>query len=259
MKKYYLYRHIRLDKNEPFYIGIGTKPKTYIYPSVEFSRAFNKSSRNNIWNKITSKTEYKIEIIFECSDYDLIKQKEIEFILLYGRIQNNTGVLANLTDGGEGTKGCPSSPETRAKIGLNNFYKGKFGKNNPKSKKIYQYDLNGNFIREWESLADIGRYFNLPNKRIPTFNSKTFKGYRWFYDFLGDKIEKIDYNAGISNRLNKICIPIYQYDLDNNLICTYTSYTEAAMKIGVSTSSIYSVVNRKNNIYKNYIWTKNII
>ena len=23
--KYYLYRHIRLDKNEPFYIGIGTK------------------------------------------------------------------------------------------------------------------------------------------------------------------------------------------------------------------------------------------
>jgi hypothetical protein len=23
MKKYYLYRHIRLDKNEPFYIGIG--------------------------------------------------------------------------------------------------------------------------------------------------------------------------------------------------------------------------------------------
>lgn len=24
--KYYLYRHIRLDKNQPFYIGIGTKP-----------------------------------------------------------------------------------------------------------------------------------------------------------------------------------------------------------------------------------------
>lgn len=23
--KYYLYRHIRLDKNEPFYIGIGSR------------------------------------------------------------------------------------------------------------------------------------------------------------------------------------------------------------------------------------------
>lgn len=25
--KYYLYRHIRNDKNEPFYIGVGTKSK----------------------------------------------------------------------------------------------------------------------------------------------------------------------------------------------------------------------------------------
>lgn len=28
MGKHYLYRHIRLDKNEPFYIGIGTKYKS---------------------------------------------------------------------------------------------------------------------------------------------------------------------------------------------------------------------------------------
>lgn len=27
MEKHYLYRHIRLDKNEPFYIGIGTVTK----------------------------------------------------------------------------------------------------------------------------------------------------------------------------------------------------------------------------------------
>ena len=34
-----LYRHIRLDKNEPFYIGIGN-----------IKRAYNKSERNDIWN-----------------------------------------------------------------------------------------------------------------------------------------------------------------------------------------------------------------
>ena len=31
--------------------------------------------------------------------------KEIEFIKLYGRKDNNTGILVNLTDGGEGTLG----------------------------------------------------------------------------------------------------------------------------------------------------------
>lgn len=46
--KYYIYRHVRIDKNEPFYIGIGSKPKKFINNSVEFSRAYNKSRRNNI-------------------------------------------------------------------------------------------------------------------------------------------------------------------------------------------------------------------
>lgn len=40
--KYYLYRHIRLDKNEPFYIGIGTKNK-HKYP---YFRAKSKAERN---------------------------------------------------------------------------------------------------------------------------------------------------------------------------------------------------------------------
>lgn len=105
--KYYLYRHIRLDKDEPFYVGIGTKKKNTTY-----GRAKNKYKRNNLWNKIINKTKYTIEILLESDDYGFIKQKEIEFIALYGRINNNTGTLANLTDGGEGTQGYIPSKET---------------------------------------------------------------------------------------------------------------------------------------------------
>ena len=38
---HYLYRHIRLDKNEPFYIGIGTKKENTKFNSIksEYSRA----------------------------------------------------------------------------------------------------------------------------------------------------------------------------------------------------------------------------
>jgi hypothetical protein len=85
-----LYRHIRLDKNEPFYIGIG-KHKT---------RPYSKK-RNTIWNSIVSKTEYEIEVLFDDLTWEQACEKEIEFIKLYGRIDLGTGCLANLTDGGD--------------------------------------------------------------------------------------------------------------------------------------------------------------
>jgi len=253
---YYLYRHIRLDKEEPFYIGIGTKSKKFISFAVEFSRAFNKSRRNLIWKKIINKTDYNIEILLESNNLEFIKQKEKEFIKLYGRIDLKTGTLANMTDGGDGAIGHILSKETRKKISLNNGSKGKFGKNNSNSKKIYQYDIQGNFIKEWDSLADVGRYFNLSNKRIPTFKGKTFKGFVWKYNFLGNKIEPVDYSKGLKNRLNKIQVSVYQYDLHNNFICKYPSYTKASVATGVSINGIQIATNRKNKVCKGYIWSK---
>lgn len=104
--KYYLYRHIRLDKNEPFYIGIGTKRKrTANIHTTEYERAFAKSRRSKLWTNIYNKTDYEVEILLESDDYEFIKQKEIEFIALYQRKDCCNGTLVNLTDGGEGTKG----------------------------------------------------------------------------------------------------------------------------------------------------------
>jgi hypothetical protein len=254
--KYYLYRHIRLDKNEPFYIGIGTKPKKFISFAVEFSRACNKSRRNLIWKKIANKTEHIVEIMLESDDLEFIKKKEQEFIKFYGRIDLKTGTLANMTDGGDGAVNHSLSKETKRKIGINNHFKEKFGKNNPKSKKVYQYDIKGNFIKKWDSLADVGRHFNLPNKRIPTFKGKTFKGFIWKYDFLGDKIEEVDYNKGLKNRIDKVKVSVYQYDLNKNFICKYSSYTEANKITGISINGIQIATNRKNNICRGYIWSK---
>jgi hypothetical protein len=256
---HYLYRHIRLDINKPFYIGIGTKPRSFIYHSTEYYRAYNKSSRGNIWKNITNKTNYEVEILLESDDYEFIKQKEIEFVKLYGRINTNTGTLSNLTDGGEGNTGYILSEETKKKIGEKNFFRGKFGKNNPKSKKIYQYDLDGNFIKKWNSLADVGRFFKLPNKRIPSFTGKTFKGYVWKYKFLGLKISPVDYSVGINNRLKSVKKCIYQYDLNMTFIKKFASITEASLNTNIPITTIYGAVSRKNNVAKNYIWSKTIL
>lgn len=112
--KFYVYRHIRLDKNVPFYIGIGSKPKKYDTYQQEYKRAFRKDGRSKHWYRIVEKHGYKVEILFEDSSYELIKQKEVEFIKLYGRQDLGTGILVNHTDGGDGIFNM--SNETRAKI-----------------------------------------------------------------------------------------------------------------------------------------------
>lgn len=116
MGKHYLYRHIRLDRYEPFYIGIGTKPDSYNGFKWEYSRAHVQCKRNKFWKNVVNKTTYRIEIILESDDIDLIKKKEIEFIALYGRRDLGKGTLVNLTDGGDGISNAKLSEETKERM-----------------------------------------------------------------------------------------------------------------------------------------------
>lgn len=108
----YVYRHIRLDKNEPFYIGIGS--------SKFYNRAKRVKNRNSIWQRIYDKTEIRIEIILDDLSVEEARTKEKEFIALYGRINTNTGILSNLTDGGEGAFGYVLTEEHRKKVSESN-------------------------------------------------------------------------------------------------------------------------------------------
>ena len=107
MENYCLYRHIRLDKNEVFYIGIGSERRSRV-----------KSGRNKIWKNIVNKSDWKSEIMLDNLTLEEAKEKEIFFIRLYGRINTKTGTLANMTDGGDGTCGMILSDEAKRKIGL---------------------------------------------------------------------------------------------------------------------------------------------
>lgn len=100
-RTYYIYRHIRLDKNEPFYIGRGVVYRD-CGPGTRQERAYSKYGRNKIWGRIVAKTPYSVDILYETTDPDEILKKEVEFIKLYGRKDLKTGTLCNLTDGGDG-------------------------------------------------------------------------------------------------------------------------------------------------------------
>lgn len=227
----YLYRHIRVDKNEVFYIGIGVG-----------YRAWQKFHRNRHWKGIVNKTNYIVEIMMDGISWETAILKEIEFIKLYGRRDLGTGTLVNLTDGGEGMLGYIPSKETRDKIsskkkGINprpigwkmtdegkrkmrvankgkqkslgrilsaetknkisNSLKGNPPTNN---KPIIMYTLKGAFVAEYESANEASKcnMYNVPSNITAVCRGRlaSFMSFLWKYksdcvDDEGNIIKKI--------------------------------------------------------------------
>ena len=105
----YIYKHIRLDTNDVFYIGIGFDN------TGKYRRAY-RNGRNDIWEKIVKKTNYVVEIVEDGLTDEEVIEREKYWIKYYGRINLNEGTLSNLTNGGEGAIGLIHSDETKRKI-----------------------------------------------------------------------------------------------------------------------------------------------
>ena len=129
--KYYLYRYIRKDTNEVFYVGIGSKDSSnFKTPQQEFKRAYNTKARSKRFKNVISKSGFLLEILLESNNYDFIKSKEIEFIKLYKRREDG-GTLVNFSEGGESCKGIKRTKENKRNISLS-----KKGSKNPQARKV---------------------------------------------------------------------------------------------------------------------------
>lgn len=86
---YVVYRHLK-PNGEVFYVGMG---KPY--------RPFYKHNRSIFWNNIVEKYGYKVEVLQQNLDLESAIELEMFLIQLYGRKDLGTGILVNLTDGGD--------------------------------------------------------------------------------------------------------------------------------------------------------------
>lgn len=181
----YVYKHIRKDNNEVFYVGIGTLKN--------YKRVNSLLNRNTHWLNIVNKVGYYSEIIEDDINWEKACELEKYWISYYGRVDLKTGTLVNLTNGGEGTFGMKHSINTRkkqslAKIGNKNHFFSKKREehriwmimNHPNKKPIIQYDTNNTFIKEWESAKDAENLTKIKNISACCKNKrKTAGGYIW--------------------------------------------------------------------------------
>jgi len=264
--KYYLYRHIRLDKNEPFYIGVGTKKNNKKWEDNKIYLRSNVSiGRNITWNRIVAKTEYAVDILLESDDRHFVLKKEIEFIKLYGRIDLCTGTLCNFTDGGEGALNISKDSiikriETKKKTG--SFYRNKEhlkkyrlpkgAKSDWTAKKCYLYSsINGNFISDYRSATDCSIYVNMSDATVNKMcrNNNRYKQFIFSYNDLGEKINPNDFKERkhLSNK-------VIQYNKDTgDIIKIWETGADAARHFGLHIGAVTHAI-RSGNLSSGYKW-----
>jgi len=248
---YYLYRHIRLDTNVPFYIGIGRYiNKQYRTCNSQYRRAFSKRNRNQYWQNIINVTDFRTEIILESNNLEYIKSKEIEFIDLYGRSNLNKGTLCNLTNGGDGGAGYICSFATKQKMKVNSAFKNKTGHQHHLSQAVFCYRITGEFVGEYGSHRELERCLNIDRGNINQCLNRHVQqcyGYVFFKEYQGTCIDEISIK---NKKIRKIKC------LNDNLeiIQVYNSVTLAAKTVGTQTTNISKACKNEKSKIKGFYW-----
>lgn len=244
--------------------------------TFRYRRAFSSKNRNIIWRGITSKTTFDVEILWETQHKDEVFSKEKEFVSLYGRVDKKTGTLANLTDGGDGSTMLSESVinETVRKNRANGCFEkcGKFlsernrtlgsswkGKKRPldyfRNTKTYVYsNVGGYFIGVFQTRSEAAKHCkisNLSGISQSIAKSKSFNGFIFFNEYMGDFVETIQHSR------NK---PVYVFSVSGELLEEFHSSKECCSMLGMRTGAFSTIVNEKRIINnKIYSFSKSVV
>lgn len=132
---YYVYSYLREDLS-PYYIGKGTRGRAYASANHRIKAPKEKERIHILKDNLTEDEAYDLEKLY---------------IKMFGRVDLGTGILRNLSDGGEGPTGYKTTPEQRRKIALS-----RMGEKHPlygvspseETKEKQRQALQGRFVGE---------------------------------------------------------------------------------------------------------------
>lgn len=116
-----------------------------------------------------------------------------------------------------------------------------------KKRTVYQFDLNGNFVGEWDTETSIREHFNSHVSIIDIINKKrNFAGYYWSFE---KEINVLVYNPSVKGGF------INQYDKDGMFVAQYRSMFDAANILKINPDLLRQIVFRKR-LYQGYYYLK---
>ena len=188
---YYVYEWIRLDTNEPFYVGKGKN-----------DRWCKTTGRSKYFTSILNKVDTSVNILQdhlsekEAFEYECWYINEYRFEYGYN--------LCNLTDGGEGVSGYKQSEEElkRNRMQTHGF-----------DIEDYQNEIINMYLNKLMSTYEIAKYYNVSDVIIGRVLKKSKTKLR-----KGGSVK--DKNRGL-NRYNSKCILVK--DANNNIVNCFQS------------------------------------
>ena len=125
------------------------------------------------------------------------------------------------------------------------------GANNPFSRKVRMYSLDGKYIRTFDCLSDAAKFVGVSDGCIgKVCRGERFSsgGYVWAFD--GQPKMKIA--RQIKTPTNKR--PIQQFTIGGELVAEYSSVSEAASNTGFQAPNIIHAAKGEAKTYKGYKW-----
>lgn len=261
-KIYYVYEWIRLDTNEPFYVGKGKE-----------GRAYRKNRGNNRhFNNIVNKLPTAVYILHN----NLTELEALEYEIYYiDYYKNKIGFdLVNITNGGEGVSGLKHTDYNKKKYSL--MFTG-IDIEKEKENIINLYENNNMSMIEIGKIYNISkttikRYLQLWGVKIKT-NSESKKGkysgtdsFQYGKKLSDETKKKISENhIGVNiGKDNPASVYVELYDEFYKLIAVFDTQVECAkylVSIGIANTikgaidRIYNSI-KKNSPYKGYYFNK---
>lgn len=212
LRNYCVYMHIN-KVNGKKYIGI-----TKLKPEYRWSNGNGYKENKHFYSSIKKYgwENFEHKIVYANLTKNEACEKEIELIDFYETTDFNKGY--NISFGGEG--------------GLSGVYNLE-----SMSVKVYQYDMDGNFINEYPSMMEAERQTGVENSAIcGCCKGKTAyaKDYIWSYEY-HDKINPIDKLEHIINTVRKEQYkPVHRYSIDGIYIDSFESLSIASKELNIS-------------------------
>lgn len=214
------------------YVGQTKTPSKRLYKHIYEAKKHGSRNKRCSWIKsLLNKNERPILNII-----DEVSMDEWAFWETYwiSQMKQWGFRLVNDSNGGEGSYGRMVKDETKLKMSL--AKKGKTPKNldlliKSRVKPILQYTLNGEFIREWESVNLVKQELKINNVELVVKRLRNSAGgYIWRYK--GDELTNDDLVKININRSGQIPKKILQIDKKGKIIKEWDSINSVKMVYG---------------------------
>jgi hypothetical protein len=232
----YVYLHTRLDKNEPFYVGIGSDEYKY---GGKYARSKHTIQRNRHWKNIVKLTDYTIDILFDNLSWEEACQKEIELIKFYGRSDLGLGPLCNLTDGGDGAIGSKHTIEQLEKM----------------RRKVVQCTLEGEMVKVWDYARQVSEIGYSHAGIVKCCNGKVNSAYGFRWHYFGEELKPY-----IPPKPRKVPAPrvrfkrkVVQKNLRGEPIKIWNSFAEIEKETGLLACNVCAGCTKRGVVY-GYKW-----